>query len=163
MSHWPCCEMFQAARVLFDMLICCLECQPCLQSNQVKASKSVVSMQAREVEEIEALVNGWVQGNSPLTTRVVPLEEARKAGGSHVCFSKPSCMVALNWQAYCNGCRSNPSAVGERNTSELEALDTCNSSQHLTHVTGLPRSAVNAGCMATSNSTAVSMAACSSP
>lgn len=33
-----------------------------------------------ELRHIEGLVNGWVQGNHGLATRVVPIAEARAAG-----------------------------------------------------------------------------------
>ncbi|KAK9807395.1 hypothetical protein WJX73_000319 [Symbiochloris irregularis] len=37
-------------------------------------------VEAHELERIEALVNGWVQTNQGLTTKVLPIDEARKAG-----------------------------------------------------------------------------------
>ena len=37
---------------------------------------------AEEVERVEGMVNGWIEEAVPLTTRVMPLAEARKAGAT---------------------------------------------------------------------------------
>lgn len=60
--------------------------------------------QPEELERIEALVNGWVQASHALETRVVPLAEAKAAGGGPLCPVCPSAIEGFSFGVGGEGC-----------------------------------------------------------
>ena len=37
-------------------------------------------METREVAEVESLINGWVEADTPLTSAILPFEDAKARG-----------------------------------------------------------------------------------
>ena len=71
-------------------------------------------MSDEEVSRVEALVNGWVAADHALTTRTVPLAEARAAGASPARAARPCLCLMPGAPRMCSsGERERTGSLGE--------------------------------------------------